>query len=127
MLINACFVGDIIRIQLELNGNGKVSILYSIHSKDNPVDDPDELFEAAINNHRQLIKQMKGVPGVIPERYEEAFTIKHCALSLVGEPITYPYINRFVDLLHSKGISSFMVTNAQFPDKIVCLETSRKC
>jgi len=82
------------------------------------VDDPDELFEAAINNHRQLIKQMKGVPGVIPERYEEAFTIKHCALSLVGEPITYPYINRFVDLLHSKQISSFMVTNAQFPDKI---------
>jgi tRNA wybutosine-synthesizing protein 1 len=65
-----------------------------------------------------MIKQMKGVPGVEKEKYEEAFTIKHCALSLVGEPIIYPHINQFVDLLHSKKISSFLVTNAQFPDKI---------
>ena len=42
--------------------------------------------------------------------------VRHCALSLVGEPIMYPEINRYVDLLHSKEISSFMVTNAQFPE-----------
>jgi len=82
------------------------------------VDDPDELFEAAVRNHRQLIKQMRGLPGLVKERFDEASTIRHCALSLVGEPITYPYINRFVDLLHANKISSFMVTNAQFPDKI---------
>eukprot|EP01114_Cavostelium_apophysatum_P004965 TRINITY_DN1545_c0_g1_i9.p1 TRINITY_DN1545_c0_g1~~TRINITY_DN1545_c0_g1_i9.p1 ORF type:complete len:530 (-),score=196.52 TRINITY_DN1545_c0_g1_i9:39-1628(-) len=76
------------------------------------------LIDEAMKNHQQMIKQMKGVPGVLKERYDEAFTIKHCALSLVGEPITYPEINKFVDLLHEKGISSFMVTNAQFPDKI---------
>lgn len=76
------------------------------------------LIEEALKNHHQMIKQMKGVPGVVKERYDEAFTVKHCALSLVGEPITYPQINEFVDLLHGKGISSFMVTNAQFPDKI---------
>jgi tRNA wybutosine-synthesizing protein 1 len=63
--------------------------------------------------------QMKGVPGVDQGRLEEAFTIRHCALSLVGEPIIYPYINEFIELLHSKNISSFLVTNAQFPDKIV--------
>jgi len=65
-----------------------------------------------------MIKQMKGVPGVIKERLEEAFTVRHCALSLVGEPIIYPYINEFIDLLHEREISSFLVTNAQFPDKI---------
>jgi len=81
-------------------------------------DDPDMLIDAAIKNHHQMIKQMKGVPGVVKERFDEAFNIRHCALSLVGEPIIYPHINRFVDLLHSKKISSFMVTNAQFPDKI---------
>jgi tRNA wybutosine-synthesizing protein 1 len=46
----------------------------------------------------------------------------HCALSLVGEPIMYPEINRFMRMLHEKKISSFMVTNAQFPEAIRQLE-----
>ena len=36
----------------------------------------------------------------------------------VGEPIAYPHINQLCALLHSKQISSFMVTNAQYPDRI---------
>lgn len=36
----------------------------------------------------------------------------------MGEPIIYPEINTFLSHMHSKGISSFMVTNAQFPDRI---------
>lgn len=59
-----------------------------------------------------------GVSGVKADRFEEAMTAKHCALSLVGEPIMYPEINRFVKLLHQHSISSFLVTNAQFPDEI---------
>jgi len=82
------------------------------------MDDPDFLIEGAISNHQTMIKTMKGVPGVIPERYNEAFKIRHCALSLVGEPIIYPEINQFINNLHSRGISSFLVTNAQFPDRI---------
>jgi wyosine [tRNA(Phe)-imidazoG37] synthetase (radical SAM superfamily) len=39
--------------------------------------------------------------------------VRHCALSLVGEPIMYPHINELVDLLHGRGISTFLVTNAQ--------------
>jgi len=45
-------------------------------------------------------------------------SFQHCALSLVGEPIMYPQINKLVNLLHQKRISSFLVTNAQFPDAI---------
>jgi len=36
----------------------------------------------------------------------------------VGEPIIYPAINRFLDILHETRISSFLVTNAQFPDQM---------
>ena len=43
---------------------------------------------------------------------------RHCALSLVGEPIMYPEIDKFVGLLHQRRISTFLVTNAQFPDAI---------
>lgn len=52
------------------------------------------------------------------ERLAEGMQPQHCALSLVGEPIMYPEINTLVKLLHQKGISSFLVTNAQFPDAI---------
>jgi len=58
---------------------------------------------------------ISGVPGVLPERFAEGMDVKHCALSLVGEPIMYPEISNFVHLLHERGISTFLVTNAQFP------------
>ncbi|GAB5366733.1 hypothetical protein AAMO2058_001168800 [Amorphochlora amoebiformis] len=82
------------------------------------MDDAKLIVNGAIEKHQKMIKQMKGVPGVKPERYKEAFTVKHCALSLVGEPIMYPQINEFLGLLHEKKISSFLVTNAQFPDRV---------
>ena len=61
---------------------------------------------------------LPGVPGVKEERFEDGMTVKHCALSLVGEPIMYPEINKFLKLLHECKISSFLVTNAQFPAEI---------
>lgn len=81
-------------------------------------DPPEKIINGAIDNHCKMIKEMRGVPGVKPDRFEEAFDIQHCALSLVGEPIMYPYINEFVQMLHDRSISSFLVTNAQFPDTI---------
>ena len=60
----------------------------------------------------------QGAIGVKPERIAEGMDMKHCALSLVGEPIMYPEINAFVDLLHARRISTFLVTNAQFPKEI---------
>ncbi|KAJ1920260.1 Fe-S oxidoreductase [Tieghemiomyces parasiticus] len=86
------------------------------------MDDPAFILDGAMANHYQMIKQFKGVPGVKADRFQEAFQVQHCALSLVGEPIMYPRINDFVKLLHQKGISSFLVTNAQFPDKIAELD-----
>ena len=49
---------------------------------------------------QRLLKQFAGCEGVVKERIDEAMQLKHCALSLVGEPIMYPYIAEFIDLLH---------------------------
>ncbi|KPI88044.1 hypothetical protein ABL78_2870 [Leptomonas seymouri] len=81
-------------------------------------DPPELLIAQGMAAHYQMIKQMRGVPGVTPERLATAMQIRHCALSLVGEPIMYPQINGFCDLLHEHHISSFMVTNAQFPEQL---------
>uniref|UniRef100_A0A7S1KRP4 tRNA 4-demethylwyosine synthase (AdoMet-dependent) n=1 Tax=Percolomonas cosmopolitus TaxID=63605 RepID=A0A7S1KRP4_9EUKA len=82
------------------------------------VDEPEFLIQNAVENHVKMINSMRGVPGVQKERFEEAFVPKHCALSLVGEPIIYPHIGKFLNLLHEKNISSFLVTNAQFPEQM---------
>ncbi|KAI8894754.1 hypothetical protein BC833DRAFT_530218 [Globomyces pollinis-pini] len=82
------------------------------------MDDYKDIVAGAMEGHYKMINELKGVPGVKPERFKEAMQIRHCALSLVGEPIMYPQINELVGLLHEKRISSFLVTNAQFPDEI---------
>ena len=81
-------------------------------------DPPAFIVEEAIEQHRSMINQMRGVPGVQSARLKDAFEVRHCALSLVGEPIMYPHINEMLRQLHNRGISSFLVTNAQFPDHI---------
>ncbi|KAF8248262.1 hypothetical protein K440DRAFT_583650 [Wilcoxina mikolae CBS 423.85] len=85
------------------------------------VDPPEEIFKGVVEGHYRKIKMLKGVPGVRADRFSEAFTIRHCALSLVGEPIFYPYINEFLALLHDSRISSFIVCNAQHPTQLRAL------
>ncbi|KAG2953514.1 S-adenosyl-L-methionine-dependent tRNA 4-demethylwyosine synthase [Phytophthora cactorum] len=85
-------------------------------------DDAETLVKGSIERHQNMIKELKGLPGLIPARWDEAFTVRHCALSLVGEAIMYPQINEFCKQLHNRHISSFLVTNAQFPEKIAALD-----
>ncbi|KAK2788413.1 hypothetical protein FQN52_005840 [Onygenales sp. PD_12] len=85
------------------------------------VDPPDLIFNGVKEGHYKKIKMLRGVPGVRAERFAEAMRIRHCALSLVGEPIFYPHINEFLDLLHNEHISSFLVCNAQHPDQLAAL------
>ena len=85
------------------------------------VDPPDLIFAGAKEGHYKKIKMLRGVPGVRASRFQEAMKIRHCALSLVGEPIFYPHINEFLALLHKEYISSFLVCNAQHPDQLAAL------
>ncbi|WEW56982.1 Fe-S oxidoreductase [Emydomyces testavorans] len=85
------------------------------------VDPPELIFQGVKEGHYKKIKMLRGVPGVRAERFAEAMRIRHCALSLVGEPIFYPHINEFVSLLHNEHISSFLVCNAQHPDQLAAL------
>ena len=86
------------------------------------VDPPEMIFEGVKEGHYKKIKMMKGVPGVRADRFAEAMQIRHCALSLVGEPIFYPHINEFTAMLHNEHISSFLVCNAQHPDQLAALK-----
>lgn len=86
------------------------------------VDDPQLILENSVKAHKQLLIGFKNHDHVIKKVYEDSNTVKHVALSLTGEPIIYPKINEFLKLCNEKGISTFMVTNAQYPEQIKDLE-----
>lgn len=81
-------------------------------------DDAEFVVNESLKEHDRLIKQLTGMPGVRSDRFEEARTPRHAALSLVGEPVMFPHIKKYISLLTEKRISTFLVTNAQFPESL---------
>ncbi|KAF2239874.1 hypothetical protein EV356DRAFT_571963 [Viridothelium virens] len=85
-------------------------------------DPPDLILAGAKAAHYAKIRALRGVPGVRADRFVDATTrIRHCALSLVGEPIFYPRINELLKLLHAERVSTFLVCNAQHPEQLASL------
>ncbi|OLS21620.1 MAG: S-adenosyl-L-methionine-dependent tRNA 4-demethylwyosine synthase [Candidatus Heimdallarchaeota archaeon LC_3] len=82
------------------------------------IDDPIQLVEEACQAHHKLLNGFKGNPKANKSAYKQSNEIKHVALSLTGEPITYPRLNEMVDEYHKQGISTFLVTNATYPEHI---------
>jgi len=85
-------------------------------------DDPEELLERSIDAQRRILSGFKGDPGVRPERWDESQAPRHVAISLTGEPTLYPKMNRFLELCHAQGITTFLVTNGTNPDGLRALD-----
>lgn len=82
------------------------------------VDDPNEIYEGSVKAHHKLLVGFGGNKNANQAAYEKSKEIKHVALSLTGEPITYPKINQLLDRFNREGVSTFLVTNAQYPEQI---------
>lgn len=82
------------------------------------VDQPQMIFDESIKAHQSLLVGFGGSSKANKTALANSKEVKHVALSLTGEPITYPKINELLDIFHQKGISTFLVTNAQYPDQI---------
>ena len=82
------------------------------------VDDPQMIFDQSMKEHHKLLVGFKGNEKRNKGAYIGSQNIKHVALSLTGEPIAYPKINELLDLFNKDGVSTFIVTNAQFPEEI---------
>jgi len=82
------------------------------------VDDPQMIFDDSVKGHHKLLTGFGGHPTLNKVAYEKSKEIRHVALSLTGEPIAYPRINELIDTFHKNKISTFLVTNAQYPEAI---------
>jgi len=82
------------------------------------IDDPEKIFNGSVKAHHDLLSGFGGEEKANKSAYQASKTIKHVALSLTGEPIIYPRINELIDKFNREGISTFLVTNAQYPEQI---------
>ena len=86
------------------------------------IDDPEEIIDQSLIAQKKLLSGFGGNDNTNMDLFKESSHVAHVALSLTGEPITYPKINEIINAFHKRKISTFLVTNAQYPDKIKNLD-----
>ena len=83
-----------------------------------PIDEPSVIINEATQAHLKLLCGYSGHPKVNKAMIEKYKDVKHVALSLTGEPITYPLIDEILSEFHKRRVSTFLVTNAQYPEAL---------
>ena len=86
------------------------------------IDDPERIIDHSIEAQIDKLQGFKGLPTADAQKLKEMESPKHFAISLTGEPTVYPHLSRLIHGLHKRGITSFLVTNGQFPDQLERLE-----
>ncbi len=78
----------------------------------------DELMDAVLMANLRSLGGYNPDAGakVLREKYAEAREPKHVAVSLAGEPTLHPLISELIDEIHSRNMTSFLVTNGTRPD-----------
>ena len=80
--------------------------------------EPKDMLDNLIEMQRKLVTGFNGDDRVSKEMYEEARNPNQVAISLSGEPITYPYLSDFLKECHSRKMMTFLVTNGTYPERL---------
>jgi len=88
------------------------------------IDEPEHIINHALDEHLKLLEGFKGMgyEKANQKNIGEMQNVRHVALSLTGEPITYPRINEILKAFHKRRISTFLVTNAQYPEQLKLID-----
>ena len=84
-------------------------------------DSPEEIVEGCIKAQLDILSGYKGNPKTIKEKYKEALTPKHAAISLTGEPTLYPRLGELIESFHRRGFTTFLVSNGTIPEALANL------
>jgi tRNA wybutosine-synthesizing protein 1 len=86
-------------------------------------DPPEEIAQGIMKAQTRILSGYKENPKTNPQKFREAFSPKHVAISLTGEPTLYDPLGELIRTLHSKGLTTFLVSNGNFPHKLSILGT----
>jgi tRNA wybutosine-synthesizing protein 1 len=81
-------------------------------------DPPEEIVQGILKAQERILTGYKAHPKTDPQKFREALRPKHVAISLTGEPTLYEPLGELLQALHSKGMTSFLVSNGTLPQKL---------
>ncbi len=82
------------------------------------LDEPSFVAEKCIEKQRELLSGYWGEERASYREVREANEPKHVAISLAGEPTNYPHISELIEEFHGRGMTTFLVTNGQHPERL---------
>jgi len=81
-------------------------------------DNPEDIVEGCIEAQLRILSGYKGNPKANSEKYREALTPKHVAISLTGEPTLYSSLDGLIQGFHRRGFTTFLVSNGTVPEAL---------
>jgi len=84
-------------------------------------DNPEEIVERSIQAQRLILTGYRGNPKTNPQKYKEALTPQHVAISLTGEPTLYGHLGELIQVFHKRGFTTFLVSNGTIPSALTKL------
>jgi tRNA wybutosine-synthesizing protein 1 len=78
--------------------------------------EPKELLDGLLREQLRILTGYGGSETTDLVRLEEARHPKHVAVSLIGEPTLYPYLDELIGEIGSRGMTSFLVSNGTCPE-----------
>lgn len=78
-------------------------------------DSPEEIVEGCVREQLRILSGYKGNAKADQEKYKEALTPRHAAISLAGEPTLYHHLDGLIHEFHKRGFTTFLVTNGTAP------------
>jgi len=86
-------------------------------------DAPEKIAAGLVAAQKKIVSGYGGNRKVSGEKYSEARAPLHVAISLTGEPVMYPHLEGLVGEFHKKGMTTFLVTNGTFPERVAGWKT----
>jgi len=84
-------------------------------------DMPESIVQGSLHAQERILTGYKGNADTDLNKLREAFTPKHAAISLTGEPTLYESLGELIRTFHRRGMTTFLVTNGTQPSKLAAL------
>jgi tRNA wybutosine-synthesizing protein 1 len=85
------------------------------------LDTPEEIVEGSIRAQDRILSGYTGNSKVDWGKLTEALRPRHVAISLTGEPTLYDPLSELIRTFHTKGFTTFLVSNGTLPAKLAAL------
>jgi len=81
-------------------------------------DSAEELVRGSLKGQNAILSGYKGNPKTNRQKFKEALTPRHVAISLTGEPTLYEPLGELIRTFYNRGFTTFLVSNGTMPKKL---------